>query len=73
MYERGGHDRIRALRFQIKQDKQRLENAPLGPIQKSRLKRQIETQQTELKRLNKEKRERKKREVQESMEQNGET
>ena len=54
------YDAIRWLRISIKNDEQQLANAPLGPIQKSRLAKQIAVQKERLKELNKEKRERKK-------------
>jgi hypothetical protein len=60
MWDGKSHDKIRYLRISINNDQQYLENAPLGPIQKSRLKKQIEMQKKELKKLNKEKREKKK-------------
>jgi hypothetical protein len=44
-------------------DEQYLANAPLGPIQKSRLEKGIKLQKEMLKKLNKEKREKKKRQV----------
>jgi len=53
-------DEIRYLRFAIKADENHLANAPLGPIQKSRLSKKIAIQKEKLKRLNKEKREKKK-------------
>jgi hypothetical protein len=53
------YDKIRYLRLAIRADENHLANAPLGPIQKSRLGRKITIQKEELKRLNKEKREKK--------------
>jgi hypothetical protein len=60
MWDGKSYDKIRYLRFSIKQDENHLKNAPLGPIQKSRLEKQIKLQKEELKGLNKEKREKKK-------------
>lgn len=40
------------LRFYIRADSYQLNNAPLGPIQKTRLRRQIERQKAELKVVN---------------------
>jgi len=60
MWDGKSYDKIRYLRFSIKQDENYLKNGPLGPIQKSRLKKQIECQKEDLKRLNKEKRKKKK-------------
>ena len=59
MWDGKSVDEVRYLRISIKNDENHLENAPLGPIQKSRLKKQIEFQKEKLKRLNKEKREKK--------------
>lgn len=63
MWDGKSYDEIRYLRISIKNDEDHLENAPLGPIQKSRLKKQIEYQKKKLKRLNKEKREKKKQSI----------
>lgn len=60
MWDGKSHDAIRYLRFSIRQDEEHLANAPLGPIQKSCLRKQIEVQKERLKQLNKEKREKKK-------------
>lgn len=53
-------DEIRFLRSAIRADERHLANAPLGPIQKSRLRKEIEWQKAKLKELNRKKRERKK-------------
>ena len=53
MWDGKSHDEIRYLRISIKNDENYLENGPLGPIQKSRLKKQIERQKERLKELNK--------------------
>lgn len=60
MWDGKSVDEIRILRDSIRADKNHLENAPLGPIQKSRLREQIEWQKARLKALNREKREKKK-------------
>jgi len=60
MWDGKSHDAIRYLRISIRSDENHLANAPLGPIQKSRLRKQIEIQKEKLKELNKEKREKKK-------------
>lgn len=57
MWDGKSSDPIRILRDSIRADKQHLENAPLGPIQQSRLRKQIECQKERLKVLNREKRE----------------
>jgi hypothetical protein len=53
------HDTIRYLRLAIKADESHLANAPLGPIQKTRLRKWIEYQREKLKELNRKKREEK--------------
>ncbi len=62
MWDGKSHDEIRYLRISIKNDKEYLEFAPLGPIQKKRLQEKINLQKEKLKKLNKEKREKKARE-----------
>ena len=57
MWDGKSHDDIRYLRIAIKNDEQHLANAPLGLIQKSRLKKQIAHQKARLKELNRKKRE----------------
>lgn len=60
MWDGKSHDEIRILRDSIRADKNHLENAPLGPIQQSQLRKQIERQEARLKELNRVKREKKK-------------
>jgi hypothetical protein len=60
MWDGKSHDKIRYLRISIRNDENQLANAPLGPIQKSRLKKQIEIQKERLRELNRKKREKKK-------------
>jgi len=54
-------DAIRDLRDKIRMDEECLAAFPLGPIQKSRLRKRIAEDRERLKRLNKEKRDRKRK------------
>ena len=51
MTERQFYSEIRYLRGRIKTDQNHLENAPLGPIQKKRLRESIDVHGAELKKV----------------------
>ncbi len=61
MWDGKSHDEIRYMRISIKNDKECLAFAPLGPIQKKRLQESINVQKERLKKLNEEKRAQKER------------
>jgi len=56
----GLYSRMRTLQDALRADRSHLKNAPLGPIQKTRLARQIAEQEEELRQVRREIRETKK-------------